>query len=149
MERIESFLGLSVALSGFSRVELLGTGMAAEYLGTLAHTLPAGVCDQLLDAWDARPADGDADAVVDQILNDPKLGPVARNLILLWYCGSWTALPADWRSAYGTTPLDVNRVVSADSYQAGLQWIAAGAHVAGSHQQGFAAWALPPEGGSL
>jgi hypothetical protein len=149
MERIESFLGLSVLLTGFSRIELLGTGIAADYLCTLEATLPTGVCDQLLSAWDARPTDSDAEAIADQILNDPKLGPVAQNLILLWYCGTWTALPEAWRSAYGAAPLDVNRVVSAEAYQAGLQWIAAGAHAPGSRQQGFAAWSMPPEGSSL
>jgi hypothetical protein len=146
MERIESFLGLSVPLTGFSRIELLGTGMAAEYLGVVEATLPPGVCDELLNAWEARPAGAEDETLVRQILADPKLGPVAQNVILLWYCGAWTGLPETWRSAYGAAPLDVHRVVSAEAYQAGLQWIAAGAHAPGSQQQGFAAWAVPPDG---
>jgi hypothetical protein len=149
MERIESFLGLSAPLTGFSRIELLGSGMAAEYLCTLEATLPAGVCNELLSAWDARPAGSDPEAAAAQLLNDPKLGPVAQHVILLWYCGSWTALPDAWRSAYGAAPLDVSRVVSAEAYQAGLQWLAAGAHAPGSRQQGFAAWSMPPEGSDL
>jgi hypothetical protein len=141
MERLERFLGLSVLLTGFSRTELLGTGMADDYLYTLETTLPVGVCDLLLSDWDAQP--------IDQLLNDPKLGPVARNLIMMWYCGTWTALPDAWRSAYGASPLDVSRVVSAEAYQAGLQWIAIGAHAPGSRQQGFAAWSMPLEGSDL
>jgi len=149
MERIESFLGLSVLLTGFSRIELLGTGMTADYLSTLEATLPTSVCDLLLNTWDALHTNKDAEAVAGQILHDSKLGPVAQHLILLWYCGTWTALPDAWRSAYGASPLDVSRVVSAEAYQAGLQWIAAGAHAPGSRQQGFAAWSLPPEGSNL
>jgi len=149
MERIESFLGLSVVLTGFSRLELLGTGMAADYLCALEATLPPGVCDELLDAWDARPAGADGEAPASKILGDPKLGPVAQHLILLWYTGAWTALPDAWRSAYGAAPLDTSRVVSAEAYQAGLQWVAIGGHPPGSRQQGFAAWSSPPEGSSL
>lgn len=149
MERLESFLGLSVALTGFSRMELLGTGMSADYLCALEATLPDGVCDQLLGAWESQSAGSDPAAAADQILNDPKLGPVGRNLILLWYCGAWTALPDAWRRAYGASPLDVSRVVSPEAYQAGLQWIAIGAHAPGSRQQGFAAWSTPPEGSNL
>lgn len=146
MDRLESFLGLSVQLTGFSRLELLGAGMSAAYLRTLEETLPTGVCDQLLHAWAVRAAEDDADAVVSQLLNDPKLGPVAQHLILLWYCGSWRTMPEAWRNAYGAAPLDMTRVVSAEAYQAGLQWLAAGAHAPGSQQQGFGAWSMPPEG---
>jgi hypothetical protein len=137
--RSERFLGLSVRLTGFGRVTLLGTGVAAEYLDAMDAVLPAGTLDELLAAGERT--DGDA-----ELLDDPKLGPVARNLILLWYCGTWTALPEDWRAVYGTSPLDTTRVESAEAYQAGLQWLAAGAHPAGARQQGFGAWAVAPEG---
>jgi hypothetical protein len=70
---------------------------------------------------------------------------VARNLILVWYCGTWTALPDGWREAYGTSPLDTDRVLSAEAYQAGLQWVAAGAHPAGALQQGYGAWSAEPK----
>jgi hypothetical protein len=80
------------------------------------------------------------------ILDDPKLGPVARNIILLWYCGTWTALSEAWRAAYGASPLDTSRVVSAEAYQGSLQWAAAAAHPAGARQQGYGAWSVAPEG---
>jgi hypothetical protein len=64
----------------------------------------------------------------------------------MWYCGTWTAMPDAWRAAYGASPLDVNRVVSAQAYQAGLQWVAASAHPAGARQQGYGAWATTPAG---
>jgi hypothetical protein len=138
--RCELFLGVSARLTGFGRVALLGTGMTAEYLRAMDAVLPAGALDELLN--DERLQ---SDARVPELLDDAKLGPVARNLIVLWYCGTWTALPDDWRAAYGASPLDTDHVESAAAYQAGLQWVVAGAHPAGARQQGFGAWAVPPE----
>jgi hypothetical protein len=137
--RTERFLELSVRLTGFGRVALLGTGMTDAYLRALDEVLPTGTVDELLAA-------GERDDGVSHLLDDAKLGPVARNLILLWYCGTWTALPDEWRAAYGTSPLDTTRVESAEAYLAGLQWVVAGAHPAGARQQGFGAWAVAPEG---
>jgi hypothetical protein len=146
-ERGERFLGVSAALTGFGRVQLLGTGMTEGLVEALDAVLPPGVLDELLDAYAALPAGPDHEAAIaDRILADPKLGPVARNLIVLWYCGTWTGLPDEWRSAYGTTPQDTHHVVSAEAYLAGLQWVVAGAHPAGARQQGFGAWAVAPEG---
>jgi hypothetical protein len=139
-ERTDDFLALSELLTGYGRLDLAGTGQVEEYLRLLAAVLPAGVLDELLCT--AR-----REAAVERlILGDPKLGPVARNIILLWYRGTWAALPEQWRAAYGASPLDTDHVVSAAAYQAGLQWLAAGAHPAGALQQGFGAWAVPPEG---
>jgi hypothetical protein len=145
-ERFESFLGLSVLLTGFDAVRLLGTGMVGEYLRVLDEVLPADVVGDLLAAFEQLPAGSERERVAAaEILGDPRLGPVARNLIVLWYCGTWTQLPAAWRAAFGASPLDTNHVVSSTAYQMGLQWAVAGAHPAGARQQGFGAWALGPE----
>jgi hypothetical protein len=146
-ERAERFVELSAFLTGYGHVELYGTGLTGLYLKTLDTVLPAGVIDELLAAL---PAGRDQAAAGDQaagetILDDPKLGPVARNVILLWYCGTWTAMSDAWRAAYGSSPFDISRVVSAEAYQGALQWAAAGAHPAGARQQGFGAWSTPPE----
>lgn len=143
--RSDAFLDASALLTGFDRVRLAGTGVADEYLRTLEEVLPDGMLDDLLAAFEQLPAGDGGEAGIAAILADPALGPVARNVILLWYCGTWNALPDDWRAAHGASPLDTNRVVSAESYVAGLQWAAAGAHPMGARQQGFGAWALPPE----
>jgi hypothetical protein len=155
--RAGQFADLSALLTGFSRIELLGTGMVSSYLRAIDAALPEGVLDELLDAFGRLPPGAGADreareareaheaAVSQAILDDPKLGPVARNLIVVWYCGTWTALPDAWREAYGTSPLDTDRVLSAEAYQAGLQWVAAGAHPAGALQQGYGAWSAAPE----
>jgi hypothetical protein len=159
-DRLDRFVGLSALLTGFSPVQLHGTGMAASYLHAADAALPAGVLDELLDAFGRLPAGpsgpagpggargaGGADretAAGQAILGDAKLGAVARALILVWYRGAWTALSEDWHSAYGPAPLDTDHLVSAEAYQAGLQWVAAGAHPAGARQQGYGAWASPP-----
>lgn len=160
--RLDQFVRLSALLTGFSPLHLLGTGMAETYLRATGAALPDGVLDELLDAGPppsagpapsagsaqpAGPAPGGTDpeaAAGQAILGDAKLGPVARTLILLWYRGAWTALPQEWRSAYGASPQDSDHVVSAEAYQAGLQWDAAGAHPAGARMQGYGAWASPP-----
>src|SRR4051794_30648175 len=116
--RTDRFLSLSAVLTGFTRAELLCAGVVDEYLRTLDAILPAGLVDELLAACEQLPQGADLEsAFTSQILDDPRLGPVARNLALLWYCGTWTALPDAWRAAYGASPLDTNRVVSAVAYQ--------------------------------
>jgi hypothetical protein len=143
--RLGRFIELSVLLTGFGPVDLLGTGMSASYLRAADAALPAGVLDELIDALTRLPdGAGREDAAGQVILGDAKLGPVARNVILLWYQGTWVALPQEWRAVYGSSPLDIDRVVSPEAYQAGLQWAAAGAHPAGARQQGFGAWAVAP-----
>ncbi|MDR3515040.1 MAG: hypothetical protein P4M00_04430 [Azospirillaceae bacterium] len=145
--REESFVALSVLLTGYDSVHLLGTGMAEQYLAILDSILPTGMVDDLLAAYQRLPQGPQREpAAAATILGDAKLGPVARNLIVLWYCGSWTQLPAAWRATYGAAPQDTTHAVSADAYQAGLQWLAAGAHPAGAKAQGYGAWALGPEG---
>ena len=134
--RGETFLEMSSELTGFGRVALAGTGMTGDYLAALDAVLPSGLLDRLLERWRGADRDG--------VLGDATLGPVARNIVLLWYRGAWTPLPDDWRMAHGASPLDMDRVISARAYRAGLQWAAAGAHPAGAAPQGYGAWALAP-----
>lgn len=143
---LDAFLELSVALTGFSRFQLLGTSMAKSYLEVLESTVSRMILSRLFEVFHGLPRDeGRKHALARQILDDTQLGPVARNIIMLWYCGTWTQLPAHWRAANGASPLDETRVVSARSYVAGLQWTLVGAHPAGAREQGFAAWAIPPK----
>jgi len=145
-DRKEPFLQLSELLTGFGTLALCGTGMADAYLETMDAALSAGNVDELLAAFGRLLSGAGRDAaVVSEILDHPKLGPMARSLILLWYTGAWTPLPDGWRATYGASPLDTKRVVSPASYQAGLQWVAAKAHPAGGGQQGFGSWAASPE----
>jgi hypothetical protein len=144
-ERQGRFVELSAFLTGYGRVRLIGTGLISTYLQTLDEVLPAGVLDELLGAFARLPSGADREAgAATGILDDAKLGPVARNVILLWYCGTWTELSQAWHATHGASPRDTTHVVSAAAYAGGLQWTAAGAHPAGARQQGFGAWAQAP-----
>jgi hypothetical protein len=148
-DAVDAFLRLSAALTGFDRVELLGTGMVPRYYDELTRIIGARQVGALLAAAgrveSGHPASGeDFDrAFRERILDDERFGPVARRVVTMWYIGSWAQLPREWRNTYGATSLDVDRVVSAAAYREGLAWVAAGAHPMGAKQQGFGAWARP------
>src|SRR4051812_27023508 len=79
-----------------------------------------------------------------KVMDDPDLGPLARNLVVLWYTGGWVQLPADWRERNGASSLDGDRLLSAQSWTEGLMWPAIGAHPTGAKLPGFASWVGPP-----
>lgn len=141
--RPHSFIELSVALTGFSPVRLRGTGMTETYLEEIDSIVGSEFVDRLLQAFRGRAADlagPDPEAVLD----DEDLGPLARNITLMWYCGTWTQLPEEWRARNGAAATDITHVVSSAAYQSGLQWAVVGAHPAGARQQGFGAWSVAP-----
>lgn len=146
-ERLDEFLSLSADLTGFGRDHLLGTGVAQEYLQTLENIVPQLIVERLFGAYGSMT---DEDLLVDQlraqILENVDLGPVARNIMVLWYCGSWSALPESWCERNGRSSRDVGHVVSTAAYLAGLQWSAMGSHPPGALPPGFGSWAVPPLG---
>jgi hypothetical protein len=145
-DRQAQFLDLSTALTGFSSFELLGTAVVGDHLASLDSTLPAGVVDELLAAFAALPAGVDRDdAVAREIMDNPKLGPVASALIVAWYTGAWPSLSSDWQKTYGALRKAGTFVVSGAAYLAGLEWVAIGSHPPGGLQQGFGAWSLAPQ----
>ena len=143
---LQTFYALSVALTGFSRFDLEGTGLGPTYLETVRGvTGEAFLADLLRTFREVEEGTGDIDSHLRlRILGDPGFGPVARNVILLWYTGNWNELSQSWRDTYGVSVADVSGVVSAESYQQGLQWTAAGAHPQGANQPGFGTWAERP-----
>jgi len=145
--RLEKFLELSVALTGFGRLALLGTGVGAEYLQALDRIVPVRIVNDFLQRAESLSAKGDHNTtVVHAILDDRVLGPVARNVIVMWYCGTWSVLPDDWRAEHGASEADVPHVISAAAYLTGLQWTTIGAHPPGGLPGGFGSWASPPPG---
>lgn len=141
------FLALSSALTGFTEAELHGTGMIGTYIDVLADTVGDDVLARLCSAGAAAADTGTDRALQKHVLEDPCLGPVARCLTVLWYTGSWTQLPVEWRDRYGANALDTDRVVSARAYREGLMWPAIGAHPAGAKAPGFASWVAAPKHG--
>lgn len=143
----EHFVGLSVALTGFNRAELFATGMVDRYLTELTSTLDDSLVGALLRQW-ATIADSPLQRREAQlgsaILGDATLGPIARNVTMLWYLGQWTQMPREWRDAYGANAQDVDRIVSAEAYRESLVWRTFGGHPQGAKAPGYGSWATEP-----
>jgi hypothetical protein len=149
--RLENFLAFSADVTAFSRFELQGTGQAQEYLDTVMHIVGATIVDRLLDlhASTVAAAAGDGAARDDllrrDVLGDPQLGPVARNIVKMWFLGIWYQLPREWTEAFGARPNDVTFVVSGAAYTEGLLWPAIGANPPGAKGPGYGSWASLPQ----
>ena len=149
---LDEFLNLSAVLTGFNKVELQEAGVAREYLGLLTGMAGDALC---FDLWAETRAICQNHAghrarlereVKRRILQSEKYGPLARNIILLWYNAIWYQLPPQWTARHGANALDQDQVVSAKAYPEALIWRAIGAHPPAAKPQGFGAWALPPAG---
>lgn len=147
---LHGFLALSSALTGFSVYRLKGTGQAESYLSTATGIVGEATVRALVSAFCriVDQAGGDEDTIEHgirrNILSDNKLGPVARNLIKLWYIGTWYALPVEWREAYAAGGRDRTFIVSPDAYTEGLLWPAVGASPSGAKPLGYGMWARAP-----
>lgn len=142
------FTELSVALTGFDRAELAGTGMLQTYYDTLLRVIGEREAGHLLQtAAEALAQDrqlgGDV-ALRARVIENERYGPVVVNLIKLWYLGTWYPLSAAYRDVNGSTADDVEHIVSSQGYREGLVWRAAGAHPMGAKPPGFGSWAEPP-----
>lgn len=141
-DRLARFVAASVRLTGFDHTELIGTGVAGDHLDALEAAVPKEMVTELLDVLGG---DAVSDEEVAACLAHPDLGPVARNLIVAWYTGTWNRLPEGWHRDQGSDGShDATRVVSAAGFVAGLQWQVAEAHAPGGDAQGFGAWSTAP-----
>jgi hypothetical protein len=161
----KSFLQLSADLTAFDKTDLLGTGLAHRYLAKVRAACGDEVVTALLEAHRAARADASDDArshngalpdralpersLLDRalrhrIFSDDRLGPVARNVIKLWYAGMWYGLPPEWTDRYGANAAAETSTITAASYQEGLLWRAIGANPPGAKAPGYGSWAAPP-----
>src|SRR5690242_19635594 len=96
-----AFLSLSATLTGYSRFRLLGTGQVDAYLATTRAAVGDLVLDQLLSTFLEVERDaGDDGPEPDrglraEVLSDEMLGPIARNVIKMWFVGTWYELPQE------------------------------------------------------
>lgn len=141
---LEQFIQLSCALTGFDKVELLGTGMAAEYLRAITSVYHDAVLRLLFEAKAIIEVYGEesqdfAVQIQKRIIEDIEFGQIAKNIIQLWYLGSYTnyndPAPLIYKAA---------QIVSPDAYRNGLIWENANTHPAGARQPGYGSWQLPP-----
>ena len=148
-ERLDDFIDLSEAITGFSAVRLRGTGQAEEYRATVEDVAGTDVLDALLDVWARVREEADRGGDLDDLLRrdvfgDPRLGPIARNVIKMWYVGTWYLLPKEWSDFYGARERDATFTVSPTAYTEGLLWPAMGANPPGAKAPGYASWTGPP-----
>jgi len=138
-----SFLRLSVILTGFDKYVLHGTGMLQTYYDELLRIIGAREAGELFGALVKVADNDDGTAFQTEILGKARYGPVARNVLRMWYMGIWKQLPREWRDEYGATSYDIDHVVSAAAYRQSLVWPAAGTHPMGAKAPGFGTWAKP------
>ena len=124
------FLATSVVLTGFERFDLLGTGLLQQYFDYVSTHADSSTLLKLLQGVTAAAG---SESAVNEILADPEMGLLARQIIKLWYTGQW------FPSATATD----NPILSPSSYEQGLVWNAIEAHPPGAKQQGFGAWSEP------
>jgi Membrane bound FAD containing D-sorbitol dehydrogenase len=145
---LDNFVGLSAVLTGFSADDLnpqfSPAPVAVEYLQTLQSKVDAQLVSRLLSTYQAiaaEPPDAQPALVHAQILQDPDLGPVARNIIRMWYLSIWYT---DYQGM--VTGFSDGVVVSSNAYTKGLAWDAMQAHPMGYSEMHYGYWADPPEG---
>jgi hypothetical protein len=141
---LEDFLALSAELTGFTTYDLAGTGQASLYLQTMRDIVGDDTVSALIKAFRNIDANAMERGLRIDILSDERLGPIARNVIKMWYVGSWYELPGEWRERFGENDKDRTFVVSPASYVEGLMWPAIGANPSGAKPLGYGSWAMPP-----
>ena len=125
-DAVDAFLRLSAALTGFDRVELLGTGMVPRYYHELTRIIGAQQVGALLAAAgrveSGHPASGeDFDrAFRERILDDNRFGPVARRVVTMWYIGRGRSCPGS--GATPTAPRRSTWTVSSPPPHTGKGW---------------------------
>jgi hypothetical protein len=149
--QFQDFCKLSALLTDFTGFQLRGTGQAELYYSTTSSIVGDCAISELLQAFRTAQSDAqDNSAHLERglriaILSDDKFGPIARNIIKLWYIGTWYQLPAGWHERYGVAAEDKTFIPSPSSYVEGLLWPAIGAHPPGAKAPGYGTWTTPPE----
>jgi len=146
-----AFVALSSALTGFTPIELEGTGNIDTHLTQLWTIIGPEICRELFASARLALAQDDAAdreaAIKATIWASPKLGPVVQSLVRLWYYGKWNPLSAQWQETYRWDRPDPNAspvTVTPQAYVEGLVWTAIGAHPPGAKPPGHGSWAYPP-----
>jgi hypothetical protein len=147
---LATFLSLSAVLTGFSELDLQGTGVVAIQFNAVQSKIgPAIMQDLLAAARTALAAADPASAISASMWADPKVGPVVKNIVTLWYIGSWTPMPYQWQETYNWSAPDFSQgaewISPPQPYEESLVWRAIYAHPPGAKPTGFGSWTEPPD----
>ena len=141
--QLEKFLALSARLTGFDIIDLQAKGVGQAYLDALIQGAGTDNVQDLLNKA-SQLRDDDEDLLKNHIWKHEKDGPLARNIVLMWYLGSWLPLPVEWHKKH-KQPRVKEYVISVDTYLQALQWDVIGAHPPGAMPGGFGSWSDPPK----
>lgn len=139
---IEDFVNLSIVVTGFSRFDLYGTDQVNSYYNAVEKVIGREIFAELLETF--HDLENQARGMRTEILGSEKLGPIARNIIKLWYVATWYQLPQSWREKFGVKENDVTFVVSPQAYPEGLLWPAIGVNPPAAKAPGYGTWSNPP-----
>ncbi|HEX5667619.1 MAG TPA: hypothetical protein VFX73_02385 [Chitinophagaceae bacterium] len=152
------FLDLSSELTGYSVIELEGTGLTDLYFGILCNDIGPGISEILFHTAEKvleEKGEARAHAMQVEIAASTLLWPVCESLVMLWYQGQWTRMTGFWyqyvagikppkSSPVPDIPPGGTFVPSAAAYTEQLSYRSAGAHPPGAHPTGFGSWSLVP-----
>ncbi len=149
---MDYFLDFSAVVTGFSRFDLEGTGQAELYFDTVWEIIGSEILGELLEIFhdlDRRAKKRYDPSILTEglrskILVSAKRGPIARNIIKLWYSSTWEQLPPAWQTWYGNGKDDKTFIPSAQAYPEGLVWRAVGVNPPGAKAPGYGTWSEPP-----
>jgi hypothetical protein len=145
---IPKFMAISSLLTGCEETILKGTGMTEQYASQLEEGVgKMNVAQFMQAAAEAIHATTESGqhAAMEELFNHYKFGAICKNIIQMWYTGTWFALPAQWQVLYGTGAATQQSItISTESYQQGLIWDIIDAHPPGAKQPGFGSWGFDP-----
>lgn len=145
----KTFLSLSAALTGFEVLDLEGTDLAETYISKINLEIGKTHFEAFLNTWN-KIYDYETDIenkIRAKLWTNELFGPIARNIIKMWYVGNWEAMPADWMAKFENQEMEKSKkhVVSEQAYREGLIWESIGTHPPGAKPPGFGSWSLPPK----
>ena len=123
------FLKFSAFLTGFSELELQGTGLLNKYFLLVKKEVGVREMKKLLRRFEAT-----SEPAPDQSERLLSIWWV-RSIVKMWYLGSWYPNPEE--SPYGS-------VIGPVAYQEGLVWKTIEAHPPAAKQPGYGTWSMPP-----
>jgi hypothetical protein len=148
MASLDIFLSMSEELCGIPAYYLSGTGYADTYLDTVRKIAGEDSINRLFASYSDLPRcctqDREA-AIRANLLSHDEFGPVARNIVKLWYTATWFVLPQAWHRKYNGAADDRAFVPDPYAYPEALLGPAVGAHPAGAKPTGHQAWISPPD----
>lgn len=149
---IQKFLAISTVLTGYDEATLMGTGMLQDYANALDSGIGYPNAKQFLDAATVvlrnpqNTGETLEKAVKEQLMTHYKYGDICKNIIQMWYTGTWFAMNAQWQALFGDLSVaqQPDKTVSPKAYQEGLIWDTINAHPPGAKQPGFGSWEYDP-----